>query len=137
MDAGASAEYEDDPTVPDDEILYRRVRREQWHWAEGRPQSGAFDDSPDGSPMSVALHSLMIAANMKPEDLLDGHPEFGLVKFTAELARSLSLAVTANPPIAGEPAHGWVAGKKTTARKRQLARGCQIEVQPPPLETPA
>lgn len=137
MGAGASAKYEDDPNVSNEEILYRRVRREQWHWAEGRPQSGAFDDSPDGSPMSVALHSLMVGAGMKPEDLLSGHPEFGLVKFTAELVRSLSLAVTAKPPIAGEPAHGLVAGKKTLARKRRLAKDCQVEVQPPPPESPS
>jgi hypothetical protein len=71
---------------------------------------------------------------MQPKDLLLGHPEFGLVKFTVELARRVDLAVTADPPVAGEPAHGWVAGKKTTSRKRQLAKGCGVEIPPPPLE---
>ena len=99
MSADDPTAYGDDPSVSNDEILYRRVRREQWHWAEGRPQSGAFDDSPDGSPMSVALHSLLLSAGLKPQDLLAGHAEFGLVRFTAELARGLGLAVTTKPNL--------------------------------------
>lgn len=102
--------YPNDPGVPDDEVLYRRVRNDQWNWAERRPSSAAFADSGDGSPMSVALRKLMLDAGLPPEDLLQGHPRFGLVSFTAGQARELGLAVTSRPPVPGEPAHGWVSG---------------------------
>jgi len=125
-------QYSDDPTILDGEVLYRRVPSDQWHWPEDRPQSGAFDDSPDGSPMSVAVQSKLLAAGLQPRDLIVNHPKFGLVSFTAGSARQLGFAVTADPPVAGEPGHGWVVGKKTTSRKRQLAKACQMEVRPLP-----
>lgn len=133
MGAQEPAEYRNDPFLSDDEILYRRVRNDQWVWAEGRPQSGAFDDSPDGSPMSVAIHSRLRAVGLEPKDLLAGHPQFGLVSLTVGFVRSLGFAVTADPPVAGEPAHAWVAGKKTTSRKRRMAKKCVVEIHPPPL----
>ena len=70
---------------------------------------------------------------VKPADLLRGQPEFGLVSFTVEFARSLKLGVTATPAVSGEPAHGWVVGKKTRGVMRRLAAECRIEILPPPL----
>lgn len=134
MGSRPTVEYENDASISDGEILYRRVRSDLWHWQEGRPASGAFDDSGDGSPMSVALHSLLEAAGMEPQDLLrDLPPQFGLVRFTVGFARSLGLAVTSMPPVAGQPAHGWVSGKKTRSRQKRLATNCEIEIQPPPI----
>lgn len=125
--------YPDDPGIAADEILYRRVRNDQWNWSKRRPSSAAFDDSGDGTPMSVALDSLLREAGRCPSDLLEGHPRFGLVSFTAKQARALSLSITASPPVSGDPAHGWVAGKKTKSMRKKLAELCEIVNVPPPL----
>ncbi len=126
--------YSNDSDISDDEVLYRRVRNDQWNWAEKRPSSAAFDDSGNGSPMSVALASLVRSAGQRPSDLLQGHPKFGLVSLTAGQARALLLSVTANPPVSGEPAHGWVVGKKTKSTRRRLAKLCLVVIAPPPFE---
>ena len=128
-----SLEFPDNPGIPDAEVLYRRVWSGLWVWSESRPQSGAFDDSSDQSPMSVAIESLLTVASMVPRDLLTGWPAFGLVSFTAGLARDLGLRVTEAPPVAGEPAHGWVAGKKTRGIMKRLAKTCTVVIPPPPL----
>ena len=51
--------YSDDPTIPDDAELWRRIP--PWHFfhdanlGQIRPWSAAFEDHPNGSPMSVLL----------------------------------------------------------------------------------
>jgi hypothetical protein len=52
-------DYSDDPSIPDDAELWRRIP--PWHFVDDenlrqiRPSSAAFEDDPDGSPMSVIL----------------------------------------------------------------------------------
>jgi len=51
--------YSDDPTIPDDAERWRRIP--PWHFFHDenlrqiRPSSAAFEDHPNGSPMSVLL----------------------------------------------------------------------------------
>ncbi len=127
-----SGDYEDDPEISPEELLYRRIPGDDINWkpSEQRPTSAAFGDSRDDSPMSVALGSLLSRAQMKPDDLLKGYDRFGLVRFTAANARAQGLAVAIRPPRPGEPAHGWVVGNKTHACRKRLKACCEVVVAP-------
>lgn len=82
-------EYGDDPTISDEAELWRRIP--PWHVVsdqnsgQRRASSAAFDNDPDGSPMSVVL----AAESGGPAAALAGHPEYALATITAGLARSL------------------------------------------------
>jgi hypothetical protein len=126
----ASDDYSDDPTIPDDAELWRRIP--PWHfvhdenWEQIRPSSAAFEDDPDGSPMSVILG----AEAGDPQRAIAGHQGFALASITAALARGLGLGV-ARDPHPDEPAHAVVFGKKNKRVSRTLARGCRWVVPPP------
>ncbi len=126
-------EYADDPTISDDEELWRRIRplwvirdNNQGGW---RPTSQAFHDHPDGSPMSVFLASVMQAAQRPPTDAVRGHEGFHLAAITAGLARSLDQRVVRDPQE-DEPAHGSVVGQKKRAC-RKLAKAATWVIPPP------
>ena len=123
-------EYSDDPTIPDDAELWRRIP--PWHFVPDenlgqiRPSSAAFEDHPDGSPMSV----LLAAEAGDPQHALAGHQEFALASITAALVRGLGLGV-AKDPLPDEPAHAVVFGKKNKRVSRRLAIGSRWIVPPP------
>lgn len=124
-------EYADDPTIEDDDALWRRLIRD-WvikdeNSGEWRPSSAAFDNSKDGSPLSVVLANIITAMQGNPADVLKNVDD-SLCSFTAGLARMLEQNVTSWPKIEDDPAHGWVAGKKTRHVKRQLAKNAQFVI---------
>ena len=127
-------EYADDPTIGDDEELWRRIpplwvihddTRGGW-----RPTSQAFHDHPDGSPMSVFLASVMLAAQRPPTDAIHGHEhkDFHLASISAGFARSLDQLVVRDPQE-DEPAHGSVVGQKKKAC-RKLAKAATWVIPP-------
>lgn len=127
----ANGEFTDDPSIPDDALLWPRIP--PWHFTfdqreqRWRPSSAAFEDDPDGDPMSV-----VIAAESPGTDaVLAGaqHAGFALVAVTARLARQ-QRQVIVRAPTADEPAHAYVVGLKTTSIRRSFARKA-IWVVPP------
>jgi hypothetical protein len=126
----AFADYSDDPTIPNDAELWRRIP--PWHFVDDgnlgqiRPSSAAFEDHPDGSPMSV----LLAVEAGDPQRALAGHQGFALASITAALARRLGLGV-ARDPRPDEPAHAVVFGRKNKRISRRLAMGSHWIVQPP------
>ncbi len=127
-------EYVDDPTIGDDDDLWRRVprgwvifddKRSRW-----RPTSLAFRDSRDGSPMSIFLAQVMVAAGRPATDTLRGHQGFHLAAIRAGLARSLDQLI-ARDPLEDEPAYGVVVGDKRKA-SRKLAYAATWVIAPPP-----
>lgn len=80
--------------------------------------------------MSVVLGNDVLASNRGPDAILKGHEGFGLVSFTAGLARSKGQGIV-KKPLAEEPAHAEVFGKKTKAVQRELAKGCDWIVHMP------
>lgn len=127
----AGPKYTDDQTIQNDDELWRRVP--PW-WlvsdemlSQPRISSAAFDDSPNGSPMSVVLAN----ESRGPESVLEGHKGFALVSITAGLARECSQGV-AREPLREEPAHAVVFGKKTKAVQRRFAQEANWVVPPPP-----
>lgn len=129
-------QYEDDQTIHDECFLLRRVInkpdfyiiwddiRSRW-----RPSSAAFQDHPNGSDMSVVLGCLLDETGRVYEEVLDGHDDFSLVAFTAQIARENGQRV-ARDPLPDEPAHGLVIGNKKKASKK-IARAANWVVAPP------
>jgi hypothetical protein len=118
--------YVDDTKhIGDADLLLRRVP--SWHiiWDENenrwRPTSAAFEDHPDGSPLSVRVRPLLERMGLALESVLAGLPDFGLVEFPAGTARAKD-QIVALEEVEGEPAHAVVAGKKTRSVMKHLAR---------------
>lgn len=123
--------FVNDPTITNDERLLRRIPH--WQWVEDgagglRPSSAAFSDE----NLSVDLASVLQASGQTPATTLSGHQGFALASVTAQVAREQGQAVCRDP-LANNPAHAIVAGKKTTAVKRHLARHSEWVVPPPLL----
>jgi hypothetical protein len=130
----ASGGYTDDPTILDDDNLWRRIP--PCHFIQDdnvggvRPSSAAFDDHPNGSPMSVVLESVAVQFGRGPMHVLAGHVGYALASVTAGLARQYQQGV-AREPLADEPAHAVVFGNKTKRIKRELAKGSRWVTAPP------
>src|SRR5438876_11908353 len=83
--------YSDDPTIPDEAELWRRIP--PWHFVKDenlgqiRPSKAAFDNHPNGSPMSVVLADVVVETGRGPDAVLAGHRGFALAAITAGLAR--------------------------------------------------
>lgn len=105
--------YEDDSTIVDDSPLWRRIP--PWHMVfdenlgRYRPSSAAFEDHPDGTPMSVVLGQEVLDAGRSPESVLVGYDNFALASFTADLARANHQGIVRKPTLE-EPAHAEVFG---------------------------
>jgi hypothetical protein len=103
-----SEPYVDDPTISDDDLLWRRVPDWPSFIAEDktaghfRVASSAFDDDADDDPMSVVL-----AAEATVGSVLEGHAAFGVVAFTAGFARRQGQIIV-RAPEEHQPAHAKV-----------------------------
>lgn len=129
----ASLPYEDDPTIVDDAELWRRIP--PWHVVEDKNRGGkriskaAFEDHPDGSPMSVVLGGEVIASGRDAQSVVAGHAGFCLASVTAGLARSLNQGIM-RKPLEEEPAHAEVFGKKTDSVRKRFARAAVWVIAP-------
>lgn len=127
-------EYTDDSTIRDADSLWRRVP--PWHLVYDendnviRPTSAAFEDSPDGSPMSVLLAQIVADTGRGPKDAVRGFPGFAMASITAGLSRRCRQGV-ARDPLTDEPAHAVVFGPKTQSVRRKLAKGADWIIPPP------
>ena len=125
--------FVDDAAIPNEADLWRRIP--PWHFVSDettggrRVSSAAFDNDPDGQPMSVFLASVMEETCRGPADTVLGHVGFGLASFTAGLARSCGQGV-ASDPEPDEPAHAVVFGRKTDSVRNKLRRGSRLLIVP-------
>jgi hypothetical protein len=102
--------FHDDPSIPGDERLFRRIPSTWVIWDEhgsATISSAAFKDE----ELSVNLESVMARDRRPPADAIRRYPGYGLAAITAACARSLGQAV-ARDPQPEEPAHGVVYGQK-------------------------
>jgi hypothetical protein len=126
-----STNYEDDPTIADGEILWRRVCP-TWIVPDSnlggrRLSSQAFENSKDGSPMSVFLAALVLRSGRGPADLV--FPGYGMVSITAGLARVSGQRVCRDP-LPEEPAHALVAGPKPKSVRYRFLDAMKWVVDP-------
>lgn len=128
--------YQDDPNIPDDAELWRRVPPylcvPDGNSGRIRPSSAAFSDSSDGTPMSVDLAKIVLANGGDPTTTLAGYPGCFLVSLTAGQVRDplKGKQGVQLSPTSANPAHTYVFGKKTHAIKSYLARSAQWIVEP-------
>ncbi len=111
-------QFVDDPNIPDQARLFRRVHLSQIvPGGDGRAliSSGAFRDK----EMSVTLEVVLIDLGRQPDECLAQWPLCKLVSVRATACRENG-QVVARDPTPEEPAHGVVYGKKTTAIARAL-----------------
>ena len=121
--------FADDPSIPGDERLLRRINPTWINWDErgnATISSAAFKDE----ELSVNLESIMLQDGRRPEDAVRTRPGYGLATITASHARSLNQAV-ARDPKPEEPSHGVVYGRKQRAICRGLRDGATWIVTPP------
>lgn len=111
----------DDPSIGDDEILYRRINPD-W-MRDGALTSQAFQNYPGHDAFSIHIDGKL--GDMEASDLLDDFPGYKLALFKAGDARALDQGVT-HVPEPDDPSHGHVNGKKSKPTKRNLARIAQI-----------
>lgn len=129
-------QYTDDPTISGDSILWRRIIKEQIVEDQNRgikrPSSAAFNNHPNGTPMSVALEDVFYKETSKnPSDYLKGHDNVvALASFTAGFARELKQGITRSP-LPNEPAHAEVFGEKPRRIRKAFANKSQWVIPPP------
>jgi hypothetical protein len=124
MQADYKADYQDDLTILDSEVLLRRVPSRHVIWdkkyAQWRAASSAFEDHDNGTPMSVVIEGEVSAQGRQPDSVIANFPTYSLVRFSAGEARQLGLGLIRSP-LADEPAHAEIFGKKTKAVKKKLS----------------
>ena len=130
------ADYEDDSTIADDAELWRRIPPR--HIVPDNTNGGvriskaAFEDHPNGSPMSVTLAKESLAAGRGAYALLIGHIDFCLASITAGTARSLKQGIM-RKPLVDDPAHAEVFGKKTDSVRKKLSKAAKWVIAPQQL----
>lgn len=136
------ARAEDDPSISDDDYVYRRIARDPVNTKqEGdgvRASSAAFEDKDDG--ISVFLESVMAGRGLRmPADVVHGKPvgRFVVARLSVRELRDLDCGITRDPDPPGEaphpcnPAHALVhlppIGKAASKRLRgRIARAAEI-----------
>lgn len=119
---------QDDPTVRDDEVLWRRILPEWLHAnpdGSVRPSSVAFTDRRSGevSVHRALLTTLAVVSAARPGDRV--------VEVTAGLVRSLGCIVVA-APLPDDPSHALICPSPSKAVARKLAEQARWVAQPPP-----
>ena len=109
----------DDPTIGDDEILWRRIRPEWLHRESSgqvRPGSFAFIDRLTGE-VSVHIASIMRDSNLA----LEGHPDDNLAAIRAGHPRSLGYAIVRDPKP-DDSSHALICPSPNQGDARKIAK---------------
>jgi hypothetical protein len=124
----ADAPQQDDPTIPDETILWRRIpplHRVRDETRGGRQvSSAAFDDNKQ-SPMSVVI----ARPGRDPNIVLAGFADFALAGLLAGDARACG-QVLQRVPEPDEPDHAHVVGPKKKRDRQRLRDRAFWVVQP-------
>jgi hypothetical protein len=120
---------ENDPSIADEERLFRRVHLKQIVKDEdtglARISSGAFRDK----DLSVNIEAILREHNCDASYCLVGKTEHKLVFITAETARALHQAVCKDPKER-DPSHGLVYGSKNSRQVHDGLRAKALWVIP-------
>ena len=107
----------DDPTINDDEVLWRRLLPEWLHTEESgriRARSFAFIDRRSGE-LSVHIASLTSQGRV-----LAGRPNDRIAAFKAALPRSLGFAIVRDP-TSDDPSHALICPSPKGGKARSIA----------------
>lgn len=146
MPPDPSSVYDDDPTIGDDELLYRMVNWRNTKYDQGiaiRGATNAFQDiSPDklervGAPavaVSVYLESELSSNGSSAGDLVQSWDEtYGVVSIRARDVRNEDQGIV-RWPKPGPPGHAMIftcsGPKKTGGQSKRLARASAVVIAP-------
>ena len=121
----------DDLTIPDEAVLWRRIPDRHFTLQPDgsiRPSSAAFDDDPDGDPMSTVL----ARPGRDPFPVLLGNEGWALAAIGVALVRECGW-VLERRPVDDEPDHVVVIGNKTHGKRKRVARECSWAIPPPSM----
>lgn len=122
----------DDPSILDADPLWRRIHPE-WLISDDRGgvyvTSAAFDNSDDGSGMSVTLGRESEAAGFTPQAALERFPGYGLASLPAGCCRQHGQTLQRDP-TPEDAHHALVNGQKTKGIRRKLAKAATLVVKP-------
>ncbi len=124
----------DDPSIRGEAKLLRRINPD---WVVPDPKSPigkrvtsqAFNDHPDGTPMSVQLADVLATHRIPFAKVLEGHEGYALAALTARLARAHRQGVM-RKPLDDDPAHAEVFGPKSHSVRKGLAAGSEWVIAP-------
>ena len=123
----------DDTTIANDSHLWRRIHPNWVVWdqnvGEKRVSSAAFEDSVNGSPLSVLLAEVVRETGRNAGHILAGFDEYALAVITAGHARDCQQGVSRDPRP-DELAHAHVFGMKTRGIRRCLSRHAEWVIPP-------
>jgi hypothetical protein len=123
----------DDPSIPNSDRLFRRVRPNQLRTepdGSQRPTSAVFKSL----ELSVNIETLMIEQGRPPEDTLANFPNEFLTSITAENVRARGYPIVKDTAPPNDPAHGLVLGRKKDSFAAAMARTHQWIVAPPNMK---
>lgn len=123
--------HRDDPTITDSEEIRPDQIVKDENLKRLRPSTAAFEDSSDGSPMSVQLSEVVRSSGGNAETALAGYDGYALAGFTAGFARQECKQGVEREPLQDDPAHAYVFGKKTDGVKKKFARNSRWVVALP------
>lgn len=112
-------ESEDDLSIPNDEVLWRRIWPDWISWSDSgssttRPKSVAFQDRLEGKV------SVSIARETTASRLLRCYPEHSLAAISASVPRKLGYFIVRRP-TKEDPAHAVIFPSPTKANARRIA----------------
>lgn len=124
-------------TVPiaNETVLLRRVHP-NWFAGEGANRtitSQAFQDSADGTSMSMHVERRLIDAGLTAFAALDGFDGYGLVSLTAGQLRAEGFTIEWDPDDGDGPrgqAHVVVHCNKSSSRRKHLRDACVVVAVP-------
>lgn len=93
-----------------------------------RPSSAAFEDDPDGNPMSVFVERLVRSGQASEAQVMAGHEGFALASIMAGLARKNGQGVALEETSV--PGHAVVFGRKTKSVSRSFAQSALWVIPP-------
>jgi hypothetical protein len=122
----------DDPTVLDADPLWRRLHPEQYvDDGQGgkRISTAAFENSSDGTGMSVSLGREAAAEGIDPALALKRYPGFGMASITAGICRAHNQGIERDP-TEEDRHHAVVNGVKTKSTRKALAKIARLLILP-------
>lgn len=126
LDADGKVVPHDHEEILPPDVLIRRISTH--HIKNQRISSMAFQESTDGTGMSVDVEKLIVEAGSDPREFVTSTEFFCSVQFTAEALRGEGLQV-GYYPIPSNPYHGAVWGIATRGQMNRLRRLAQWYVE--------
>lgn len=111
-------DYVDDIEVKNDWCLWRRIPPlidwVIWDDNQGRyrPSSMAFQDCPDGDPMSMYVEERLLEANLEVRSILAGYEGWYAAKLIAQMLRNNRQIIHRDDTDPPDPGHVLVVGPK-------------------------